>query len=250
MGEFSGKVVLVTGAGTGIGRATAVAFARAGATVVVSTRREAEGARTVEVIARNGGTARFVPADVSNAQDVEGLVDATTSAFGRLDVAYNNAGYQEPRSLLADQREETYARVFDANVKGLFLCMKYELAPMMRARRGVIVNCTSVSAVRNMYPGIALYAASKSAALSLTRSAAMEYAAHGIRINGVAPGRIHTEMLARSTATDLERFAEALPLKRLGTPDEVASAVLWLASDQAAFVTGHTLAVDGGFLAT
>lgn len=250
MSEFNEKVVLITGAGTGIGRATALAFARQGARVMISTRRVEEGERTVEALRKLSATAEFYPADVSDSSQVKALVERTVFLFGRLDIAYNNAGYQEPRLAMDQQGEEAYERVFGANVKGLYLCMKHELQAMLRWKAGVIVNCSSVSGVRNMYPGIALYAASKSAAISLTKSAAMEYASFGIRVNGVAPGRIHTDMLARSTATSLESFAQALPLKRLGKPEEVANAVLWLASEKAAFVTGHTVSVDGGFLAS
>lgn len=246
---FDGSVALVTGGGSGIGRATALALAQQGARVVVAGRRASLCEETVGVIREAGGEAAFKQTDVSVPSEVAALVQFTVDTFGRIDIAVNNAGYQERRALLAEQPEAVFEAVFATNVKGIYLCMKYEIAQMLERGGGVIVNSASVSGIRNPNPGLALYAASKSAVISLTRSAAMEYAARNIRINAVAPGRVVTEMMLRSGIDDMARVADGLPLKRMGQPEEVARAVVWLASDAASFVVGQTLGVDGGFLA-
>lgn len=187
-----GKVAIVTGGGSGIGRATALSLAAHGASVVVAGRREALLEETVTLIRAKGGKAASRRTDITDARDVEALVRYAAATFGRIDIAFNNAGYQEPRALLADQSEETYEIVFGTNVKGVYLCMKYEIASMLQTGGGVIVNNTSVSGIRNPNPGLALYSASKSAVISLTRAAALEYAPKGIRVNAVAPGRVVT----------------------------------------------------------
>jgi NAD(P)-dependent dehydrogenase (short-subunit alcohol dehydrogenase family) len=247
--RFDGKIALVTGGGSGIGRAAALAFARQGAAVVVAGRRPALCAETVGVIRAAGGKAALKQTDVSVAPEVAALVRFTTETFGRVDIAFNNAGHQERRALLADQPEAVFEAVFATNVRSVYLCMKYEIAAMLASGGGVIVNNASVSGIRNPNSGLALYSASKSAVISLTKSAAMEYAARNIRINAVAPGRVVTDMMLRSGIDDMTRVADSLPLKRMGRPDEVAQAVVWLASDAALFVVGHTVCVDGGFLA-
>lgn len=247
--EFAGKVALVTGGGSGIGRASAVAFAAAGAAVVLGGRRADRCAETVAAIEGGGGRAVFRPTDVTVPSEVAALVRFAVDAFGRLDIAFNNAGYQEPRAPLAEQPLEVFDRVFATNVKSVFTCMQYEIAQMLETGGGVIVNNASVSGIRNPNPGLALYSASKSAVISLTRSTAMEYAARKVRINAVAPGRVVTEMMLRSGIADMAAVANGLPVKRMGQPEEVANVVVWLASDAAAFVVGHVIAVDGGFLA-
>jgi NAD(P)-dependent dehydrogenase (short-subunit alcohol dehydrogenase family) len=171
------------------------------------------------------------------------------SRFGRLDIAFNNAGYQEPRTPIADAPEDGFERVFHTNTRSTWLGMKYALAYMVPQGRGAIVNCASVSGLRNPNPGLALYSASKAAVISLTRSAAVEYAEKGVRINAVAPGRVVTDMMLASKIMDMGAVAAGLPLRRTGKPEEVAEAVVWLASDAASFVVGQVLCTDGGFMA-
>ena len=246
---FSGKVALVTGATSGIGRAAALAFARGGASVVLVGRNEARGHEASQACRACGIKAAFIAADISRPDDMRGAVAQAVDAFGRLDIAFNNAAYQEPRASLADQPDDRFDLVFDTNVKSVFHAMKAEIAIMLSHGGGVIVNNASVSGVRNANVGIALYAASKAAVISLTRSAAMEYAPAKIRINAVSPGRILIPMMLASKIADMDAVAAGLPARRMGNAREVAEAVLWLASDAAAFIVGHNLCVDGGFLA-
>lgn len=250
MAGFTGKIVLVTGATSGIGEATARAFARSGATVVAVGRNREKGAAVAAECAGVGGVGSlFFAADVTEPEAMSGVVGQVMERFGRLDVAFNNAGWQEPRAPLDEQPDAVFDQVFDTNVRALFLAMKAEIAVMRGQGGGVVINNASVSGVRNPNPGLALYAASKAAALALTRSAAMECAPQGIRINAVSPGRIVTPMMLGSKIADMSVVAAGLPARRLGQPEEVAEAVLWLASDAASFVIGHNFCVDGGFLA-
>jgi len=246
--DLAGKVAIVTGGTSGIGRATALALGRAGCRVLVVGRDAARGEAVVAEIGAGQCIAAFCPADMRQPDDIARMVDAALDRFGRLDIAFNNAGYQEPRAALADQATAEYDRVFETNVRAVYLAMQAEIGAM-RAKGGVIVNNASVSGVRNPNHGLALYCASKAALLSLTKSAAMEYAEHGIRINAVSPGRVETPMMLGSRIADMKAVAAGLPIKRLGAPEEVAAAVLWLASSASSFVVGHNLCVDGGFLA-
>jgi NAD(P)-dependent dehydrogenase (short-subunit alcohol dehydrogenase family) len=251
MKEFDGKVALVTGGGSGIGRATALAFAREGAQVVIGNRNVQRGEETVRVIRDAGGKASFRRTDVSVAADVEALVDHAVATHGRLDIAFNNAGIEgEVQPTLVDQTEANFDAVMDINVKGVWLSMKYEI-PRMLEQGGAIVNCASVAGVIG-FPGIGIYVASKHAVIGLTKTAALEYSAKGIRINAVNPAVIDTEMVDRLAdgmnmkKNDLTAFH---PIGRIGRVEEVAEAVLWLCSGKASFVTGHSLIVDGGFTA-
>ena len=249
MSDLSGKVAVVTGAGRGIGRATALALARRGAIVVAANRRTDDGEKLVAEIAASGGEAHFMATDVAQPDQIKRLMDGAMTRCGRIDIVFNNAGYQEPRTPLADTPEETFDRVFDTNTRSVWLGMKYALAHMVPQGGGAIVNCASVSGLRNPNPGLSLYSASKAAIVSLTRSAAMEYADKGVRINAVAPGRVVTDMMLGSKIMDMSVVAAGLPLRRMGKPEEVAEAVAWLASDAASFVVGHVLCTDGGFMA-
>lgn len=249
--QLSGKVALVTGAGSGIGRATALAFARQGAKVVIADVAADAGEETAALARAENTDALFVRTDVSQRADVEALVQAAVDQYGRLDYAHNNAGIPGPQALLADYGEETWDQVIATNLKGIWLCMKYEIQQMLRQGGGAIVNTSSVAGLRGSQ-GVSAYVASKHGIIGLTRAAALEYARDGIRINAIAPGTIQTPMLDRFTGGDeltLEQFAKSEPVGRLGSPDEVAQAVLWLCSDSASFVTGATIAVDGGRLA-
>ncbi|MFA7413242.1 MAG: glucose 1-dehydrogenase [Rhizobium sp.] len=249
--RMTDKICLVTGGGSGIGRAAALQMAREGAAaVVVAGRRVAECEETASAC-RAAGTESFtVATDVTSEEAVAHLVEETVRRCGRLDVAFNNAGYQERRAPLEEQTEEVYSRVFDTNVRAVFFCLRHQIQAMAKNGGGSIVINASVSGIRNPNPGFGLYNASKAAAISLTRSAALENAARGIRINAVAPGRVVTDMMLSAGVGDIAAIAAGLPLKRMGSPEEVAEAVVWLASDAASYIVGHVLAADGGFLAT
>jgi NAD(P)-dependent dehydrogenase (short-subunit alcohol dehydrogenase family) len=244
---MKGQVVLITGALAGIGRATALAFAREGAKVVISGRREEEGRKLLAEIRALGVEAEFERTDVRREDDVRGLIDRTVARFGRLDVAVNNAGTEGQPGPIIEQSAESYAATFDTNVLGVLLCMKHELRAMLAQRRGSIVNVSS-TAGRIGFAGASVYVASKHAVEGLTKSAALEAAAGGVRVNSVAPGPIETGMLNRFTGTE-ERKAGLLagvPLGRAGAPEEVAAAIVFVASDKASFLTGTTISVDGG----
>ncbi|MCG7506738.1 SDR family NAD(P)-dependent oxidoreductase [Mesorhizobium retamae] len=252
-GRMEGLVCLVTGGGSGIGRATALRMAEAGAAaVIVAGRRDEEGEAVAQACRAAGADAVFLRTDVTREEDVEQLVRTIVARFGRLDAAFNNAGYQEHPAPLEQQPSNVFDAVFDTNVRSVFLSLKHQLAVMLAQQSGRIVINASVSGIRNPNPGFALYSASKAAAISLMRSAAMAYAPYGVRINAVAPGRVVTDMMMKAAAGvgGMEAVAAGLPLRRMGQPEEVAEAVVWLASDRSAYIVGHVLAADGGFLAS
>ena len=240
-------VVLVTGALTGIGRATAVAFAKGGATVVVSGRHENAGQALAAELRNLGVQAEFVQADVRHEDDVRSLVDRTVKRFGRLDVAVNNAGTEGMPGLVTEQTAETYAATFETNVLGTILSMKHELRVMQPQGNGSIINLSSTMGQRGAL-GASLYTASKHAVEGLTKVAALEGAEFGVRVNAVAPGPIDTEMLNRFTrnADRKAGLIAGVPLRRAGRPDEIAQAITYLASDKASFITGQILGVNGG----
>jgi NAD(P)-dependent dehydrogenase (short-subunit alcohol dehydrogenase family) len=249
--ELDGKVGLVTGGTSGIGRETAVLFAKAGAKVVVAGRREAEGQETVELIRAGGGDALFVKADVSQASEVEALVKKTVENFGRLDVAFNNAGIEGVWVPIVRQSEEDWDRTIAINLKGVWLCLKYEIRQMLRqGGGGAIVNMSSVTGLIGS-AGAAAYSASKHGVIGLTKSAALENAKGGIRVNAVCPAVIETPMAERIFgAPQVHKFVLSChPIGRFGRPIEVAEAVVWMCSDSASFMTGQSMVLDGGFLA-
>ena len=243
-------VVLITGALTGIGRATALAFAHEGAHLVVSGRREEEGEKLVAELRKLGAESEFVRSDVRHEADVQRLVEKTVARFGRLDVAVNNAGTEGTPGPVTEQTAETYAATFDTNVLGTLLSMKHELRIMVAQGHGSIVNVSS-TAGRSGIAGASVYVASKHAVEGLTKAAALEVAESGVRVNVVAPGPIETGMLNRFTGTAEKKAAlvAGVPAKRVGTPAEIAQAILFVASDKASFITGASIAVDGGKLA-
>jgi NAD(P)-dependent dehydrogenase (short-subunit alcohol dehydrogenase family) len=247
---MKGQVVLVTGALAGIGRATALAFAREGAHVVVSGRRDEEGRKLEAELRALGVEAEFVRADVRHEEDVRKLIDRTVARFGRLDVAVNNAGTEGQSGPLTEQTAENYAATFDTNVLGVLLSLKHELRVMLAQRRGSIVNVSSVAG-RVGFAGASVYVASKHAVEGLTKSAALEAAPAGVRVNIVAPGPIETGMLDRFTGTAENKagLVAGVPLGRVGSPEEVAQAIVFVASDKASFITGASLMVDGGITA-
>ena len=247
---MSKPVVLITGALTGIGRATALAFAHEGARIVVSGRREEPGQALARVLRAIGVEAEFVPCDVRHENDVRDLVDKTVSRFGGLDVAVNNAGTEGKPSAVTEQSTESYNATFETNVLGTLLSMKHELRIMQAQGRGSIVNISSTFGKRGG-AGASVYSASKHAVEGLTQSAALEAAASGVRVNAVAPGPIDTDMLSRFTETADRKasLVAGVPLKRAGRPEEIAQTIVFLASDKAPFITGQVIGVDGGKMA-
>ncbi len=250
--RFEGKVALVTGASSGIGQATALAFGREGAKVVVAARRVQQGEETVEMIRRNGGEAIFVKADISNAAEVESLMRATIEVYGRLDCALNNAGTSGNLMPAVDVSEQEWDSVINTNLKGAWLCLKHEIALMVKQEGGgSIVNMSSVLGLGGTPIGASAYVASKHALIGLTKATAVEYAKQGVRVNAVCPGFIETALIEVATTAPgaKEQLAALHPIGRLGNPEEVAEAVTWLCSDAASFVTGHSMVVDGGYVA-
>ena len=248
---FSSKVALVTGGNSGIGRAIALAFGEQGAKVMVAARRVADGEETVSMIRDVGGEAKFVQTDVAKSEEVQAMVETCVNEYGQLDIAVNNAGIEgTPMVPTADYEEAVWRQVIDVNLTGVFLCMKYEIPNMLSRGQGCIVNMSSVAGLIGGRFGAAYYA-SKHGVIGATKAAAVEYADQGIRINAVCPAIIETPMVERAFDGDEEmrdRFRAIHPVGRFGTPEEVASATLWLCSEGAAFTIGHALAVDGGRL--
>ena len=251
MKEFEGKVALVTGGGSGIGRATALAFGREGAQVVIGNRNVQRGEETVAMIRKADGTASFKRTDVLVPAEIEALVDHAVKTYGGLDLAFNNAGIEGATASLVEQTEANYDEVMNINVKGVWLSMKYEIPRMLKRGGGAIVNCASVAGLIG-FPNIGIYIASKHAVIGLTKTAALEYSAQGIRVNAVNPAVIDTEMvdrLASNMSMKKDDLVPLHPIGRLGRVEEVAEAVVWLCSSKSSFVTGHSLLVDGGFTA-
>ena len=249
------KVAIVTGGSSGIGRATAIALAKEGAKIVVAARRSKEGEETVGLVKETGSDGIFVNTDVADESSVKSLVEKTIDSYHRLDYAFNNAGIEQTMIPLTEQTVEEFDRVMNVNVRGVWLSMKYEISEILKnaisdGGGGAIVNNSSVAGIIG-FPQSAIYVASKHAVLGLTKSAALEYAKSGIRINAIAPGGVETEMANRVTK-DNPQFLETLtsmhPIGRISTPEEIANSVVWLLSDKASFVVGHTLLVDGGIV--
>jgi len=250
-GLVNGKVALVTGGGSGIGRATALIFAREGAKVVVADILVAGGEETVRLIKAAGGDAVFVKTDVSKTAEVEALVNKAVATYGRLDCAHNNAGIEGATGRTPDYKEEDWDRVIRINLTGVWLCMKYEIPQMLKQGGGAIVNTASDAGLLGV-PQMPAYVASKHGVVGLTKTAALEYAKSGIRVNAVCPGVINTPMVERITSQRpgrADRMAAAEPVGRMGRPEEIGEAVVWLCSDAASFVTGLPMPVDGGIIA-
>ncbi|MCJ7518164.1 MAG: SDR family oxidoreductase [Anaerolineaceae bacterium] len=252
MNRFKEKIVLVTGASAGIGRASFLAFAREGATVINADISEESGRDLIDQVKKDGGCGTFIKTDVSKQPQVKELIDKIVQIYGRLDIAFNNAGVEEPHMCkLAEITEESWDRVQSINLKGVFLCMKYEIPQMLKQGEGVIINSASTCGIV-AEPDVANYVASKHGVVGLTRAAAVDYAEKNLRINAICPATTLTDQVRRVTNNDpeiLKLLATYQPMKRMGKPEEIAAAVLFLASDDASFMTGHPMAVDGGALA-
>ena len=250
-GRLDGKIALITGAGSGIGRASALTFAREGAKVAVADKLVDGGQETVRMVEAAGGTANFIEVDVSDAASVEAMVNATVEMYGRIDCAYNNAGIEGQVAPTDSYADDMFDKVIAVNLTGVWLCMKYEIPRLLEHGGGAIVNTASGAGLIGV-AGLSAYVASKHGVIGLTKTAALEYAKSGIRVNAVCPGLIQTPMVERLTA-DQPQLGEALvamePVGRTGRPEEIAESVVWLCSDAASFVTGHAMSVDGGFVA-
>ncbi len=247
--SFKNKVALVTGGASGIGRATAIAFARKGAKVVVADWKE--NYETVNLLREIGSEAIFIKCDVSKMADIKVMIEKTMIEFGRLDYAFNNAGVEGIQANTWDCTEENWDKTINVDLKGIWLCMKYEIPEMLKQGKGVIINCASVAGLVG-FEGLPAYVASKHGVVGLTKTAALECAKLGIRVNAVCPGVIQTPMIDRLTNKErenIEQFKSLEPIGRFGLPEEIANAVIWMCSDEASFVTGHAMAIDGGFVA-
>jgi NAD(P)-dependent dehydrogenase (short-subunit alcohol dehydrogenase family) len=247
--EFKNKVAIVTGGSSGIGKATALAFAKKGAKVVRVDWKE--NTETIDLIKKSGGEVLFIKCDVSKSPDVKAMVEKTLLTFGRIDYAFNNAGIEGVSAPVQDCSEENWDRTIGVNLKGVWLCMKHEIPEMIKQGKGVIINCSSVAGLVG-FSGLPAYVASKHGVIGLTKTSALECAKLGIRVNAVCPGVIQTPMIDRLTGNDkeaIEQFTNLEPVGRFGQAEEIANAVLWMCSDEASFVTGHAMVVDGGFVA-
>jgi len=246
--RFAGKVAFVTGAGSGIGRATAIAFAAEGAEVVLADIDTVGNEETARLVAEHGGRVLSVKCDVTSSSDIQAVIKQTVQEFGRLDVAFNNAGIEQPPAPLVDIDEDDWSRLLDIDLRSAFLCMKYEIPAMLEHGGGSIVNTSSGAGVVGIR-GQAAYVAAKHGLIGLTKSAALDYAAQGVRVNAICPGIIETPMMDRFSGGTSEGRARVIgqePVGRMGRPEEIASAVLWLSSDLGAFATGHAMVIDGG----
>jgi NAD(P)-dependent dehydrogenase (short-subunit alcohol dehydrogenase family) len=247
--DFKGKTALITGGSFGIGRAAAISFARNGANVVIADWVDEQ--EVLDTVRKEGGNAIFIKCDVSNEDQVKNLIQTVVDTFGRLDYAFNNAGVEGASAPTHECTRENWERVLGVNLLGTWLCMKYEIEAMLKNGSGAIVNNSSIAGLVG-FPGVPAYVASKHGMIGLTKNAALEYAKQSIRVNAVCPGVIRTPMIDRFTGKSKEvekAFESAEPIGRLGEPDEVAEAVLWLCSDKASFVTGHSMVIDGGWVA-
>ena len=244
--RFIGKVAFVTGAAGGIGRATAAAFAAEGARVAILDRTQDALRQTAEAIRAAGGEVLTIACDVSKPDEVEAAIARIVETFGRLNIAFNNAGVENKAAPVAEIELEEWDRILGINLRGTFVCMKHELAQMVRQGSGVVVNTSSGAGIRGVAGGAA-YAASKHAIIGLTKSAALDYAKSNIRVNAILPGNIETPMMNRFTGGDLQKAIDLEPVGRLGKPEEIADAVLWMSADLGAFVTGASISVDGGW---
>jgi len=250
-GIMDGKVVIITGAASGIGRATAQIFAREGARVIIADVNEKGGEETLSMINKQGHQGMFVKTDITVETDIKTLIDRAMNAHGRLDAAYNNAGVEGKQALTADMPPNEFDKIIAANLRGVYLCMRYQILAMLKGGGGAIVNTASAAGLIGI-PGMSAYCASKHGVIGLTKAAALEYAKSGIRVNCVCPGAIDTPMLSRVTQTDpavLGQLIASEPIGRMGRPSEIGEAAVWLCSDHASFVTGHAMAVDGGLVA-
>lgn len=250
-GIMEGKVVIITGAASGIGRATAQIFAREGARVIIADVNEKGGEETLSMLNKQGHQGLFVKADMAVETDVKTLIDRALTAHGRLDAAFNNAGIEGAQFLSADMPAGEFDKIISVNLKGVYLCMKYQIPAMLKGGGGAIVNTASVAGLVG-FPGLGAYVASKHGVIGLTKTAALEYAKSGIRVNCVCPGVIDTPMVGRLGAHDpqmLAALSATEPVGRLGKPAEIGEAAVWLCSDHASFVTGHSMVVDGGMVA-